>query len=154
MAVGSFPNNDIPNNLSSKVNGTMFISTIGWTRWAKGSPTYLLATVPLTIITILTFTCALYSILEAWKERHGYVGHHRTTFDVSNILHLIMACAAGAGKLVLADFDRNGIKENEVAMVRLVESKPGEPSTKKFVSEPPVGSPVFGMHDMKDKHDF
>jgi hypothetical protein len=149
MAVGSFPNDDIPNNLSSQVNGTMFVSTIGWTRWAKQSPTYLLATVPLTIITILTFTCALYSILEAWKERHGYGGHHRTTFDVSNTLHLIMACAADAGKLVLADFDKNGIKQNEAAMVRLDESEPGKPSTKKFVSEPPVESPVFWNAELK-----
>ncbi|KAG2127283.1 uncharacterized protein EDB93DRAFT_1109325 [Suillus bovinus] len=44
MAVGSVPNNDIPNNLSSQVNGTMFILTIGWTHWAKNSLTYLFAT--------------------------------------------------------------------------------------------------------------
>ncbi|KAG2105528.1 uncharacterized protein F5147DRAFT_702745 [Suillus discolor] len=68
MATGSFPDNIIPNNLSSPVNGTMFISTIGWTRWTKNSPTYLLATIPLTIITILTFACTFYSILEYHHE--------------------------------------------------------------------------------------
>lgn len=57
-----------------------------------------------------------------------------------------MACAADAGKLVLADFDKNGIKQNEAAMVRLDES---EPSTKKFVSEPPVESPVFWNAELK-----
>jgi hypothetical protein len=154
MAVGSFPNNDIPSNLSSQVTGTMFISTIGWTRWPKNSPTYLLATLPLTIITILTLTCALYSILEAWKEHrdrlesrkedHGFPrGHRRAHFDVSNTLHLLMACAAG--DLALEDFSRNGIRENEAAMVSLYESEPGvKPSIKRFVSEPAVVSPVFG----------
>ncbi|KAG2031078.1 hypothetical protein BDR03DRAFT_1016458 [Suillus americanus] len=153
MATGSFPNNEIPNNLSSQVTGTMFILTIGWTRWPKNSPTYLLATLPLTIITILTLFCALYSILEAWKEheeraklqafaRHRRT-HHRAHFDVSNTLHLIMACAAG--DLVLEDFSRDGIKENEVAMVSLYESEPGvKPSRKRFVSELAVISPVFG----------
>ncbi|KAG1807991.1 uncharacterized protein BJ212DRAFT_1485270 [Suillus subaureus] len=128
MATGSFPNNDIPNNLSSQVTGTMFISTIGWTRWAKKSPTYLLATLPLTIVTILTLTCALYSILEALKEQHGWGGHHRTHhFDVSNTLHLIMACAAES--LALKDFGEEGIINNEDVKVQLEEH--GE--RKKFV---------------------
>ncbi|KAG2354588.1 hypothetical protein BDR07DRAFT_1428978 [Suillus spraguei] len=143
MATGSFPDNVIPNNLSSQVTGTMFISTIGWTRWAKNSPTYLLATLPLTITTILTFACALYSILEAWKEHQdrlredkeraehpGYIGHsrihHRAHFDVSNTIHLIMACAAG--DLALKDFSEG----------------PGQPSIKKFVSEPPVVALIWG----------
>ncbi|KAG1733798.1 hypothetical protein EDB19DRAFT_1190197 [Suillus lakei] len=119
MAIGSFPDNVIPNNISSQVNGTMFISTIGWTRWAKQSPTYLLATLPLTTITILTFACALYSILEAWEERRS--GHYKTTFDVSNTLHLIMACSAGG--LTLADFGTKGIIKNEGVEVKLEESK-------------------------------
>ncbi|KAG2033031.1 hypothetical protein BDR03DRAFT_1002271 [Suillus americanus] len=133
MATGSFPNNEIPNDLSSQVTGTMFISTIGWTRWVKQSPTYLLATLPLTIITILTLTCALYSILEAWKERHGWAGHHRAhDFDVSNTLHLIMVCAAGS--LALKDFGEEGIINNEGVMVQLKED--GE--KKKFmIADPP-----------------
>ncbi|KAG1808042.1 uncharacterized protein BJ212DRAFT_718360 [Suillus subaureus] len=120
MATGSFLNNEIPNNLSSQVTGTMFISTIGWTRWPKNSPTYLLATLPLTIITTLTLFSALYSILEAWKEHHGYRGHHRAHFDVSNTLHLIMACAAGS--LPLKDFGRKGIVNNEGVKVQLKEN--------------------------------
>jgi hypothetical protein len=119
MAVGSFPNNVIPNNLSSQVTGTMFISTIGWTRWPKNSPTYLLATLPLTIVTTLTLFCASYSIIEAWKEHHGFRGHRRAHFDVSNTLHLIMACAAG--NLVLKDFGREGIVNNEGVKVQLKE---------------------------------
>ncbi|KAG2126571.1 uncharacterized protein EDB93DRAFT_1332802 [Suillus bovinus] len=118
MAVGSFPNNVIPNNISSQVNGTMFISTIGWIRWAKNSPTYLLATMPLTIITILTFACALYSLLEAWEEHRSH--SHKAHFNVANTIHLIMLCAAGS--LKLENFhDRNGIKRNEVVRVHLEE---------------------------------
>ncbi|KAG2137855.1 uncharacterized protein EDB93DRAFT_1090990 [Suillus bovinus] len=122
MAVGSFPDNDIPNNLSSQVNGTMFISTIGWTRWAKNSPTYLLATMPLTIITFLTFACALYSLLEALEEHRSH--SHKAHFNVSNTIHLIMLCAAS--NLELANFGKNrggisGIKTNEDVMVRLEE---------------------------------
>ncbi|KAG2126216.1 hypothetical protein DEU56DRAFT_822902 [Suillus clintonianus] len=127
MAVGSFPDNVIPNNISSQVNGTMFISTIGWTRWAKKSPTYLLATLPLTTITILTFACALYSIREAWKDRRS--GHyHRTTFDASNTIHLVMASASG--ELTLAGFDKQGIIVNEDTKIILDES---EHAKKKFV---------------------
>jgi hypothetical protein len=120
MATGSFPNNEFPNNISSQVTGTMFISTIGWTRWAKKSPTYLLATIPLTIVAILTLTCALYSILEALREKHGWGEHHRTHhFDVSNTLHLIMAFAAGS--LALEHFGEEGIAYNEGVKVQLEE---------------------------------
>ncbi|KIK38730.1 hypothetical protein CY34DRAFT_90468 [Suillus luteus UH-Slu-Lm8-n1] len=103
VAVGSFPDG-IPNNLSSQVNGTMYISTIGWT---MRSPTYLVAILPLTILTILIFTCALYSTVQAWKHCN-----QKLTFDASNTLHLIMA-AAGSPSLELAGFNRRGILANE-----------------------------------------
>ncbi|KAG2028789.1 hypothetical protein BDR03DRAFT_1019348 [Suillus americanus] len=134
MATGSFPNNEIPNNLSSQVTGTMFVSTIGWIRWAKKSPTYLLATLPLTIVTILTLFCASYSVLETWKERHGYDGHHRAHFDVPNTLHLIVACAAGS--LALQDFGKGVIINNESVKVQLEEN-----GDKKMTPDPPH-SPV------------
>ncbi|KAG1744814.1 hypothetical protein EDB19DRAFT_2037838 [Suillus lakei] len=111
MVVGSFPDNTIPDDLSSPVNGTMYISTIGWTR---RSATYLLAILPITIITILTFVCALYSILHR-KENSPSMA----TFDVSNTLHLIMASAAG--DLAPKYFKEKGI--NEDVRVRLVESE-------------------------------
>ncbi|KAG1726048.1 uncharacterized protein EDB91DRAFT_1264035, partial [Suillus paluster] len=114
MVVGSFPDNVIPNNLLP--SWTMYISTIGW---AKRSPTYLLAILPITIITILTFACALYSIMQAWKERH--IDRPNITFDVSNPLHLIMASAAG--NLALRNFDEDGINYNEAVEVRLEEPK-------------------------------
>jgi hypothetical protein len=114
MVVGSFPDDRIPDNLASTVNGTMYISTIGWTRQ---SATYLLAILPITFTTILTFICALYSILKAKKENCG----DRATFDPSNVLHLIMTCAAG--NLTLAGFTKQGIIDNEDVMVRLDESK-------------------------------
>ncbi|KAG2747657.1 hypothetical protein P692DRAFT_20875478 [Suillus brevipes Sb2] len=96
MAVTSFPDG-IPNNLSSQVKGTVYISTIGWT---MRSPTYFVAIFPLTILTILTFTCALYSIVQAWKH-----GNQRLTFDASDTLHLIMASTAGISSLKLAGFE-------------------------------------------------
>ncbi|KAG2105538.1 uncharacterized protein F5147DRAFT_775311 [Suillus discolor] len=71
------------------------------------------AILPLTIITILTFTFALYSILEA---RHKD-GSHRTTFDALNPLHLIMASASG--DLRLQGFDKKGIFANEGVKVQL-----------------------------------
>lgn len=124
MVVGSFPDNTIPDNLSSPVNGTMYISTIGWTR---RSTSYLVALLPITIITILTFACALYSILHARKEN----GSYRITFDASNTLHLIMASAAGS--LPLEDFNNRGIINNEDVKVQLVESKNDYGVKKKFV---------------------
>lgn len=124
MVVGSFPDNRIPDNLASTVNGTMYISTIGWTRQ---SATYLLAIVPITLTTILTFTCALYSILKAKKDNSGY----RSTFDPSNVLHLIMACAAG--NLTLKGFNKQGIIDNEEVMVRLDEYGNDGTSVKKLV---------------------
>ncbi|KAG2052531.1 hypothetical protein BDR06DRAFT_887538 [Suillus hirtellus] len=135
MATGSFPGNIIPNNLSSPVNGTMFISTIGWTRWTKNSPTYLLATVPLTIITILTFACALYSLLETWEEHLSK--KHKAHFNVSNTIHLIMLCAAES--LTLAHFAKNkngsAIRSNEVERVQLDEFDFPRLSNSKFVGE-------------------
>ncbi|KIK38653.1 hypothetical protein CY34DRAFT_809139 [Suillus luteus UH-Slu-Lm8-n1] len=122
MVVGSFPDNRIPDELSSPVDGTMYISTIGWTR---RSATYLLAILPITIITILTFACALYSMLQSRKEK--LEGGYRTTFDVSNTLHLIMASAAGS--LTLEGFNTNGIIVNEGLKVKLQDND----SVKKFV---------------------
>jgi hypothetical protein len=124
MAVGSFPDG-IPNNLSSQINGTMYISTIGWT---MRSPTYLAAILPLIILTILNFTCALYSIVQAWKH-----GNQRLTFDASNTLHLIMASAAGISSLKLAGFDLQRILANEGVEVRLYECEGDRGVTKKFV---------------------
>lgn len=109
MVVGSFPDNTIPEDLSSPVNGTMYISTIGWT---QQSATYLLAIIPITIITILTVACALYSILQPEKKDTG-----KRPFDASNPLHLIMASAAGG--MELQYFDDNGITTNEGMMVKL-----------------------------------
>jgi len=47
------------------------------------------------------------------------MGHRRAHFDVSNTLHLIMACAAGT--LALKDFSRKGILNNESVKVQLNE---------------------------------
>ncbi|KAG0702649.1 hypothetical protein DFH29DRAFT_492250 [Suillus ampliporus] len=130
MVVGSFPDNIIPDNLSSPVNGTMYISTVGW---AKRSPTYLLAILPITIITILTFACALYNIVQTWKDRQ--TGRHRITFDMSNTLHLIMASAAG--DLSLRPFDEKGIYYNECVQVRLEEPKEEDGVKKRLIQVGP-----------------
>ncbi|KAG2071922.1 hypothetical protein BDR04DRAFT_1153923 [Suillus decipiens] len=44
-----------------------------------------------------------------------------TIFDATNTLHLIMASAAGS--LILEDFSKNGIVDNEGLKVQLEESK-------------------------------
>lgn len=100
MVAGSFPDNTIPDELLSPVNGTMYISTIGWTR---RSATYLLAILPVTTVIILTFACALYS-----KDSSD----HRITFDVSDTLHLMMASAAG--NLTLEGFNEKGSVDQSV----------------------------------------
>ncbi|KAG1887428.1 uncharacterized protein F5891DRAFT_1199978 [Suillus fuscotomentosus] len=110
MVVGSFPDNTIPSNLSSVVNGTMYISTIGWTRRSA----YFISILPFTVITILMFASPLYSILHARKRNSGY----RTTFDPSNPLHLIMASAeAGKASTVVlrADVSEGSKAERERA---------------------------------------
>ncbi|KAG1785262.1 uncharacterized protein HD556DRAFT_1423453 [Suillus plorans] len=132
MVVGSFPDDIVPNNLSSLVNGTMYISTIGWTR---RSGTYFISILPFTVITILMFASALYSFLQARKRNSGY----RTTFDPSNPLHLIMASAEAGkastvapadGSLRLQGFDDIGITANERVKVQLQDDGVG----KKFVT--------------------
>ncbi|KAG1808045.1 uncharacterized protein BJ212DRAFT_718215 [Suillus subaureus] len=60
MVVGSFTDNIIPDDLISPVNGTMYISTIGWNR---RSATYLLAILPITITIII--------ILSLWHPLPG-----------------------------------------------------------------------------------
>ncbi|KAG1807976.1 uncharacterized protein BJ212DRAFT_1303175 [Suillus subaureus] len=70
-------------------------------------------------------------ILQARKENSG----HRTTFDPSNTLHLIMASAAG--NLTLKDFNENGIIDNEGVRVRLEESKDDYGVKKMFVIADP-----------------
>ncbi|KAG2045659.1 hypothetical protein BDR06DRAFT_978055 [Suillus hirtellus] len=75
MVVGSFPDNTIPDYLSSLVDGTI--------------------------------------ILQARKDNGG----HKTIFNVSNTLHLIMASTAG--NLALRIFIKNGIIANEGTKVQL-----------------------------------
>ncbi|KAG1742020.1 hypothetical protein EDB19DRAFT_1827939 [Suillus lakei] len=92
MTVGSFPDG-ILNDLSSQVNGTMYISTIGWT---ERPSTYLLAIIPPTIVTFLTFTYSVY---------------YGTRLE--------------ARSLKLAGFSQQGIFENEDVEVRLYEDDDG-----------------------------
>ncbi|KAG2145738.1 hypothetical protein BD769DRAFT_854291 [Suillus cothurnatus] len=111
MVVGSFPNNTVPDDLISEVNGTMYISTVGWT---GQSATYLLAILPITITTILTFACAMYNISKGDSN-------NKATFDPSNTLHLIMASTAM--NLNLEGFSKGGIITNEDVKVQLHELK-------------------------------
>ncbi|KAG2065367.1 hypothetical protein BDR04DRAFT_1145421 [Suillus decipiens] len=107
MAEGSFPNDTIPVDLQSPVNGTMYISTIGWT---AQSATFLLVIIPSTIITVLTVACSVYSILQ--NKVHS-------RFDPSNTLHLIMVSTTK--DLQLRGFSSEGIIVNEGVEVRLEE---------------------------------
>ncbi|KAG2355009.1 hypothetical protein BDR07DRAFT_1493738 [Suillus spraguei] len=128
MAQGSFYNNTIPLDLQSTVDGTMYVWMIGWTR---RSAAYLLAIIPITITSILTFGCVLYSHLLGNDSQAGPKNGSRTTFDVSNTLHLIMASVAGILAPQLENFDKDMIIGNERVKVQLKET--GDHGEKKFL---------------------
>ncbi|KAF8836199.1 hypothetical protein BDN67DRAFT_911641 [Paxillus ammoniavirescens] len=114
-ANGSFAGT-IPTNMTSPVNGNMTMITVGW---ANRGPIYIFSILPLGIVTLLTMMAVIYSLVQSWKERHD--PHKRTSFDVSDTLHLIMASAQGGLAMDLAGFDAEGLKKNEGIAVQLTE---------------------------------
>ncbi|KIK94964.1 hypothetical protein PAXRUDRAFT_827478 [Paxillus rubicundulus Ve08.2h10] len=115
-ANGSFSGTTIPANMTSPVTGNMTMITVGW---ANRGPIYIFSILPLGIVTLLTMIAVLYSLVQSWKERHD--PHKRTSFDVSDTLHLIMASAQGGLAADLAGFDQEGLKKNEGIAVQLTE---------------------------------
>ncbi|KAF8838214.1 hypothetical protein BDN67DRAFT_1023259, partial [Paxillus ammoniavirescens] len=105
-----------PSNMSSPVNGNMTMITMGW---ANRGAIYIFSILPLGIVTILTMMAVIYSLVQSWKERND--PHKRTSFDVSNTLHLIMASAQGGLAADLSGFDAEGLKNNEGIKVQLTE---------------------------------
>ncbi|KAF9235415.1 hypothetical protein BU15DRAFT_64862 [Melanogaster broomeanus] len=87
-AEGSFPDDTIPSDMSSRLNGTVSILTVGW---ANRGAIYIFSILPLGIVTVLTVTAAVYSLIKAWQDPGK-----QTSFDISNTLHLIMASAEGS----------------------------------------------------------
>ncbi|KIJ04972.1 hypothetical protein PAXINDRAFT_21748, partial [Paxillus involutus ATCC 200175] len=63
-AEGAFQDG-IPSNMTSPLNGTMLMVTIGW---ANRGPIYIFSILPLGIVTLLTTIAAIYSLVESWKE--------------------------------------------------------------------------------------
>jgi hypothetical protein len=131
-AKGAF-RDGIPSNMTSPVNGTMFMLTIGW---ANRGPLYILSVLPIAIVTLLTVIAAIYSLLHSCKQQH--LPHQQTSFDVSNTLQLIMACSGGGLTKVSADgdltsklsgFDMQGLIDNQSIKVKLEE----DGNTKKLV---------------------
>ncbi|KIJ58290.1 hypothetical protein HYDPIDRAFT_34327, partial [Hydnomerulius pinastri MD-312] len=122
-AVGSFQSG-IPSNMTAPINGTMLMLTMGW---ADRGALYLFSVLPLGLITVLTTLTAAYSIVKLWGERKNI--HVQTSFDVSDTLHLITACAAG-GLTKLNDFSPEGLKANEGVRIMLRED---EENKKKLV---------------------
>jgi hypothetical protein len=123
----------IPNNMTSPINGTMTMLTIGW---ANRGPIYMFSVLPIAIVTVLTVIAAIYSFPHSCKEQH--LPHQQTSFDVSNTLQLIMACSGGGltkassdGDLTskLSGFDTQGLICNENVKVKLEE----DGNTKKLV---------------------
>jgi hypothetical protein len=102
--------------MSAAVNGNMTMITMGW---ANRGAIYTFSILPLGIVTILTMMAVIYSLVQSWKERHD--PHKRTSFDVSDTLHLIMASAQGGLAADLSGFDAQGLKENEGIRVQLTE---------------------------------
>ncbi|KIK94960.1 hypothetical protein PAXRUDRAFT_416013 [Paxillus rubicundulus Ve08.2h10] len=106
--------------MSAPVTGTMTMVTMGW---ANRGAIYIFSILPLGIVTLLTMMAAIYSLVQSYQERND--PHRRTSFDVSNTLHLIMASAQGGaqGGLAadLAGFDENGLEKNENTKVKLTE---------------------------------
>ncbi|KIJ17974.1 hypothetical protein PAXINDRAFT_97529 [Paxillus involutus ATCC 200175] len=114
-AQGAFQDG-IPSNMTSPLNGTMFVLTMGW---ANRGPIYIFSILPLGIVTLLTVLTAIYSLVQAWKERHD--PWKQTSFDASDTLHLIMASAEGGLTSKLWGFDRTGLIANENIQVQLTE---------------------------------
>ncbi|KIK78390.1 hypothetical protein PAXRUDRAFT_834584 [Paxillus rubicundulus Ve08.2h10] len=131
-AEGAF-RDGIPSNMTSAVNGTMTMLTIGW---ANRGPFYMLSVLPIAIVTFLTVIAATYSLLHSCKQQH--LPHQQTSFDVSDTLQLIMACSGGGLTKSLADgdltsklsgFDMQGLIDNERIKIKLEENG----NTKKLV---------------------
>jgi hypothetical protein len=102
--------------MTSPVNGNMTMITVGW---ANRGPIYIFSILPLGIVTLLTMMAVIYSLVQSWKERHD--PHKRTSFDVSDTLHLIIASAQGGLAEALSGFDAQGLKKNEGIRVKLTE---------------------------------
>ncbi|KIK75814.1 hypothetical protein PAXRUDRAFT_18663 [Paxillus rubicundulus Ve08.2h10] len=116
-AQGAFQDG-IPSNMTSTLNGTMSVLTMGW---ANRGPIYIFSILPLGIVTLLTVMTAIYSLVQSWKERHD--PWKQTSFDVSDTLHLIMASAEGGLTSKLWGFDKIGLIANEKMQVQLTELK-------------------------------
>ncbi|KIK77954.1 hypothetical protein PAXRUDRAFT_834783 [Paxillus rubicundulus Ve08.2h10] len=114
-AEGAFQDG-IPSNMTSDLDINMSMVTIGW---ANRGPIYIFSILPLGIVTLLTITAAVYSLVESWKERHDK--EKRTSFDVSDTLHLIMASAEGGLASKLSGFNEQGLIDNEKLQVNLTE---------------------------------
>ncbi|KAH7927040.1 hypothetical protein BV22DRAFT_1007825 [Leucogyrophana mollusca] len=110
-ARGSFPQNQIPSNMTTNITGTMQVLTVGW---ARRGPTYLLAVIPITIVAALTFAAVAYSLRGRIKHDHAVA-----SFDISDTIHLVMASSAGG--LALDGFAGDGLPKNEATMVCLQE---------------------------------
>jgi hypothetical protein len=94
----------------------MSMVTMGW---ANRGPIYIFSILPLGIVTLLTMIAAIYSLVQSWNERHD--PKKRTSFDVSDTLHLIMASAEGGLASKLSGFDEQGLIENEKLRINLTE---------------------------------
>ncbi|KAF9239992.1 hypothetical protein BU15DRAFT_61625 [Melanogaster broomeanus] len=102
-AAGSFSNDIIPSDLTTPINGTMWMLTMGW---ADRGALYLFSIVPLGLITLLTILTVVYSF---------------THFIWS--LHVRLEARSQSRSRSSDEFTKEGLKKNEAVLLELQEDK-------------------------------
>ncbi|KAF9239491.1 hypothetical protein BU15DRAFT_61995 [Melanogaster broomeanus] len=99
----------IPSNMTSPLNGTMFLLTMGW---AERDSIYLFSILPLGIITVLTVIAGVYSLFKAWQERRD--PGKQASFDISKTRHLMAAIYAGSSSEISGSREADLLQDDSV----------------------------------------
>lgn len=115
-----FPNNTIPSNMSTAVNGTLQSETIGWDHRSDAKVFVLL---PVTLVALLSIIAIVTSIkparlvLQDNKSADGV--DDAISFNFSDPMHLVFATAAGNLGNALENFRKSDVAKAEKIRVRL-----------------------------------
>lgn len=116
-ADGMFPNNTIPSNMTTALNGTLQSHTIGWDH---GSGAGVFVLIPVTFVTLLSIIAVVISINRArslWANANG--AGDAISFDSSDTMHLIVAISRGGLANAVGGFSKTDMENNEKLRVRL-----------------------------------